>query len=287
MTTPGAGTQDWRLDSDFEWPEKLPWSTLAPQFHEAYGRADPADPQPENMEVFGQNGSGKSHAVGKIYQERAQVHPERSSIIVAHKTLDKTMLKIGFPIASSWDELAKNARDGHVNQIFWPRTNKMGAARKAWYDGMITDVLDRLWASATPKTPADTDIVIDDAMFTEKLPETRERIEQFLREGRAPGFSTALLKQRVQGGTRLASSETQWTLGFRPKDDSDLERWSEMFGSKRQWMPVLRSLNWDAREFILKHSSSQRAYISWMDEPLEPIEPPRRRRTIAMWLGMG
>jgi hypothetical protein len=284
--TPRAPAADWRLDADFAWPEKQPWSVLGPQFALAFGNADPDDPQPENLEVFGQNGSGKSHAVGKIYQERAFVQ-QRPSIIFAHKPIDKTMLKIGFPIATSWDELTKNARDGHINQIYWPRTRLMGAPRKAYYDRMITDVLDRLWASVTEKTPADTDIIIDDAAYAEKLPETRERIEQYLREGRAPGFSTAILKQRVQGGTRLTSSEAQWTLGFRPKDDDDCERWSQMFGSKRQWMPVLRSLDWNKREFILKHSRSGVAYISWMDQPLVPMVPPRKRRTVRDWLGIG
>jgi hypothetical protein len=52
-------------------------------------------------------------------------------------------------------------------------------------------------------------------------------------------------------------------------------------------MPVLRSLDWNKREFILKHSRSGVAYISWMDEPLVPMVPPRKRRTVRDWLGIG
>jgi hypothetical protein len=263
----------------------MPWSQIAPQFHVTYGRADPEDPQPEMMEVIGQNGSGKTHAVGKIYQERAWV-TGRPSIIAAHKPLDRTYLKIGFPVVHNWDQLIKATRDGHTNLIFLPQTRLMGNARRGYFDRTFTDLLDRLWASAAPGKPADTDIVLDDAGFIEdELPDTFSRVKQFLREGRAPGFSTALLKQRPQGGTRLATSETQWTLGFRPADDKDLERWAELFGARRDWMPVFRSLNRQRREFVIKHTVTQDAYITWIDQPLAPRTPPRRRRTVRDWIG--
>jgi hypothetical protein len=278
---PQADPADWRRDASFRWPDRVPWSQLAPQFHTAFGRADPADPQPEHIEFIGQNGSGKTHAAGKLYQERAFV-TGRPSIIVAHKPLDRTLTKIGFPIVNTWDQLVKNVRDGYVNNIFWPRTRLMGSARASWYDGQMTNVMDHIWASSTPKSPADTDIVLDDAGYIEEeLGQTFARLKQFLREGRSPGFSVGLLKQRPQGGTRLASSETQWTAGFRPKDDSDLERWAELFGSRRDWMPVFRTLDRQKREFVIKHTVSQDAYITWIDEPLAPREPPRRRRKLA------
>lgn len=266
-------------------PERVPWSVLGPQFALAFGQSDPADPQPEHIEIIGQNGSGKTHVAGKIYQERAYVQ-RRPSIIVAHKPVDPTLLKIGFPVVNSWDRLVAKVRDGEQNLIFWPRTRLMGGPRKNWYDAKITDLLDRLWASATPDSPADTDIAVDDWGFAEKLPQTADRLEQFLREGRAPGFSVGALKQRPQGSTRLMSSETQWTLGFRPKDDSDLERWAQLFGAKRDWMPVFRQVDREKREFVLKHSVTGIAYISWVDEPLKPITPPRKRRGLSGWLGI-
>jgi hypothetical protein len=275
---------DWRRDANFRWPDRVPWSKLAPSFHMTFGRADPADPQPEHIELIGQNGSGKSHAAGKIYQERAYV-TGRPSVIVAHKPIDPTLLKIGFPVVNTWDQLTRNVRDGKVNNIFWPRTRQMGSARDAWYDAQITNLMDHLWASTTPKQPADTDLILDDAGYIEEsLAQTFGRLKQFLREGRAPGFSVGLLKQRPQGGTRLATSETQWTAGFRPKDDSDLERWAELFGSRRDWMPVFRSLDRTKREFVIKHTVTQDAYITWIDEPLAPREPPRRRRRLAEFI---
>lgn len=287
MTTPPQlPAADWRHDSAFTWPERHPWSVVAPQFHVNFGRADPGDPQPEMLEVIGQNGTGKTHAVGKIYQERAFV-TGRPSILFAHKPLDRTYAKIGFPVAHSWDQLTRQARDGHVNLIFLPQTRLMGRHRDAFFDRTFTDVIDRLWASVSPRQPADTDLVFDDAGYIEdELPETHGRVKQLLREGRAPGFSTGILKQRPQGGTRLGNSETQWSLGFRPKDDKDLERWAELFGARRDWMPVFRSLNRENREFVLKHTITQRAVISWIDEPLAPRQPPRRRWSIREWLGV-
>ena len=280
MTTPTT-EQDWRVEAGFTAPERVPWSELGPQFAAAFGQTDPNDPQPEHLAVYGQNGTGKTHAAGIIYQQRAYV-TGRPSIIFAHKPVDPTLVKIGFPIVNTWDQLVRKVQDGHVNLIYWPRTRLMGHARHRWYDTRMTDVLDRLWVSATPKAPADTDIVLDDVGFIERsLPDTLGRLEQFLREGRAPGFSVGLLKQRVQGGSRLEASETQWTLGFRPKDDDDLERWAQLFGSKRNWMPVFRTLDRVKREFVLKHAVTQQAYISWMDVPLAPREPPRKRRGLA------
>jgi hypothetical protein len=280
-----AEPADWRHDASFRTPERVPWSVLGPQFHVTFGNVDPADPQPEGLEIIGQNGSGKTYAGGKIYQERAFV-TGRASILMAHKSVEATLLKLGWPIANTWDQVTAKVRDGHTNLIYWPRTRLMGNARKDFYDKRMTEALDHLWVSATPKQTADTDVIFDDYGFVEdSLPETAGRVKQFLREGRALGFSTGLFKQRAQGGTRYATSETQWTLGFRPADDADLERWAELFGARRDWIPVLRSLDRVKREFVIKHTVTQEAYISWIDKPLAPRQPPRRRRGLREVIG--
>jgi hypothetical protein len=83
------------------------------------------------------------------------------------------------------------------------------------------------------------------------------------------------------------SSETHWTAAFAPKDRADLERWSELFGAKRDWMPVFDSMNPMKREFLIRHNRSKEAYISWVDEPLAPVELPKRRRGLGEFLGLG
>lgn len=287
-TPPGNGVTlelDWRHEQDFTPPQRVPWSVLAPTFHELFGRADPADPQPEHIGIHGQNGKGKTHAACKIYQERAFV-TGRASILAAHKPLDKTIRKLGWPVANTWEQVTKLARDGNVNVIYHPQTRLMGDARNTYYDNAFTRMFDELWAAAAGASePVDTDIVLDDAAFIEdSLPVAFGRLKQFLREGRAPGFSVGLLKQRVQGGSRLEASETHWTLAFRPKDDDDLERWAQLFGARRDWMPYLRSLNPERREFLIKSTTHPLSYITWIDEPLRPLEPPRRTRALADYL---
>jgi hypothetical protein len=273
---------DWRQDSAFTWPESVPWSVLGPQVAKTLHRSDPKDPQPEHIEIIGQNGSGKTHVLGKIYQGQAVVRPDRTRIIVATKPADGTLLKIGFPVVGTWKDLVKKVNNGEQNLIFWPRTRLMGAQRKAFYDNHISDLIDRLYVPES-----DTDIAIDDWGFAEKLAKVRERLEQLLREGRSSGLSVAAMKQRPQGATRLMSSETQWTIGFKPKDDEDLERWAQLFGSRRDWMPVLRSVDRAKRQFVVKNTVTGDAYISWVDEPLMPLDLKPRRRGMREVFGLG
>ena len=277
--SPPDSAPDWRRDHTFRPPERVPWSALGPQFALAFGRADKNDPQPEHIEIIGQNGSGKTHLLGKIYQERAYVQ-QRPSVIVATKPADDTLGKIGFPVVNSWDQVVAKIRDGQQNLIFWPRTNRMGNARRHYHEAKIADLLDRLW---TPKS--DTDVAMDDWGYADSLWEVKARLEQYLREGRSSGISVAAMKQRPQGSTRLMSSETHWTAAFAPKDRADLERWSELFGAKRDWMPVFDSMDPMRREFLIRHNRTKDAYISWVDTPLEPVELPKARRGIRDFLG--
>jgi|HubBroStandDraft_3_1064219.scaffolds.fasta_scaffold01507_6 hypothetical protein len=279
--SPGLpSTWDYRHDRTFTPPPRVPWSKLAPQFALAWGNANPDDPQPENMEIFGQNGSGKTHLLGKIYQEQAYVNEDRARIIIATKTGDKIIGQIGFTVVSSWDELVRKFRDGHRSFVFWPRTRTMGNARKSYHNDRITGLLDRLWVPGS-----DTDIAIDDMGYAEKLPDVKDRIEQYLREGRSTGLSTTVMKQRPQGSTRLVQSETHWTVGFKPKHRQDLEWWAELFGAKRDWMPVFDGMDDMKREFVIRHNRSGLAYISWVDTPLEPRELPQQRATITQFIG--
>lgn len=272
---------DWRHDAGFKAPEHVPWSQLGPQFALKFGRADAGNPQPENVEIFGQNGSGKTHLLGKIYQEQAFVHEDRSRVIVATKTGDKIIDQIGFPVVTSWEQLVSKARDGHQSFIYWPRTRLMGQARKGYHNAKITDLLDRLWVP-----DSDTDVAIDDMGYAEKLSDVKDRIEQYLREGRSSGLSTTVMKQRPQGSSRLVQSETHWTIGFKPKHRQDLEWWSELFGAKRDYMPVFDGMSDMKREFLIRHNRTGDHYISWVDTPLAPVETPRRRRGMAEFLGL-
>src|SRR5271155_4804515 len=77
--------------------ERVPWSQLAQEFAETWGRADPKDPQPEHMEIIGINGSGKSLFMCKICQERMLVR-RTPCVIIQSKPADATVEKLGWPI---------------------------------------------------------------------------------------------------------------------------------------------------------------------------------------------
>ena len=84
------------------------------------------------------------------------------------------------------------------------------------------------------------------------------------------------MKQRPQGVARDMHSEASWTVSFRPKDEDDAERYAEVLGSRRQWMPVLMSLDKRKHEFVIKHERTGLAAISWVDVPLRPATDHQR-----------
>lgn len=272
MTIPA---QDWRHTQGFEAPQREPWSALGPEFAALWGNSDPKDPQPEHMEIIGQNGSGKTHLLGKIFQERAYVRPHRAHVLIATKPADGTLLKFGWPVVTTWKEVTENRCC-----IFWPRTELLGQGRRDYHERRISDLLERLYVP-----DSNTSVAVDDFGYTDSLPRVKMLLADYLREGRSSGLDLTLMKQRPQGSTRLISSETQWTVGFKPKARMDLEYWAELFGSKRDWMPVFDLMDSMRREFVIRHNLTTRSAISWVDEPLAPVEPPGKRRPVRELLG--
>lgn len=272
MTTPAG---HWSQDSGFEIPERVPWSVVGPEFAAQWGNLDPADPQPEMMEIIGQNGSGKTHLLGKVFQERAIVHPERAHIIFGTKQDDGTLYKIGWPIVEDWRGI-ENERCC----IYWPQTSLLEAARDDFYEKKIADVLAKLWVK-----DSNTSVALDDWGYLDTLARVKRLLAQYLREGRSMGLDTTGMKQRVQGSSRLLTSETHWTASFAPKDRNDLERWSEMFGARRDWMPVFDMIDSVNREFLLRHNRTKASVISWVDEPLTPQKPARAKKSWGELLG--
>jgi hypothetical protein len=267
--------QDWRTDSTFRWPERIPWSEIGPEFVTVWGRADPADPQPEDIEIVGPKGSGKTHLLATMLQDRA-IARDTPEILIMTKPDDKVPAKLGWPITDNWRGVTENRQ-----VIYWPRTALIGNARRAHHEHKIRDLLDRLW-----QPEANTLIAFDEIGFVESLSSDLKAILQmYWREARSQGISIAAMKQRPQGVQRDMHSESMWTASFKPKDRGDLERFAELFGSKRDWMPVFDSLDMMAREFILRHSRTGQAVISWVDTPLA-VRPRRRRRPAAELLGL-
>lgn len=245
--------------------DRVPWSELGPEFIATWGRWDPDDPQPEHMEFIGQNGSGKTFLKQQIFLEMAR-RRDSNIIIIATKQADKTILAMNWPVAGNVREALK-----HDRCVFWPRTAKLGTARKEYQAHHIGELLDKLW-----QPEANVIIDFDEFAYAEALsPDLKATCNTYLREGRSHGITVVAGKQRPQGVQRDMHSETRVTAMFKMKDSQDAERGAELLGGdKKEMMAELRGLSLDKHEFILRHDQSDLTVISWVDAP---VKAPARR----------
>ena len=270
-TTPATGGSGMYLhDPRFTWPERVPWSVLGPDFIQAWG-FDPPRGKREHLEVIGPSGSGKTYWVETVLQQHyaeaerrrsanGRKHLETGAIFLATKKDDGIFAEMGWPIVGDVAEI----RD--TNVIVWPRTSATGSRRKEFHERHVRSLLDHLWTE-----DANTILAFDEVGYAESLSgEVRTQIQQYWREFRSMGGQVIGMKQRPQGALRDMHSETYWTASFAPNDTADTERFAELFGRRRDWVPVFDTLDVDKHEFILRHSKSREAYITWVDTPLRP-----------------
>jgi hypothetical protein len=263
--TAPVSAASWQSDPNFAWPERVPWSELGPDFIASWGRADPQNPQPEHWEIVGPTGSGKTHLMLTALQDRYRTR-KTGAILIVTKADDSIFHKLGWPVVHNVDEIRE------TNVVFWPRTRKTGLERRDFYDQKISGLLNKLWGPG-----ANTIVAFDEIGYVEGLSgDMRALVQMYWREARSVGITVVAMKQRPQGALRDMHSETYWTAAFAPKDRSDAERFAELFGHRRDWLPVFDSLDPDSHEFILRHSRSREAYISWVDTPLVPQKIKRR-----------
>lgn len=256
-------TSAWLSDPDFAAPERVPWSQLQEEFMAAW--ADLPWNRREHWEIIGPTGSGKTYLMETALQERYRRN-KTGAVLVCTKADDAVFREMGWPIVSS----AGDIRD--TNVIFWPRTSAKGSARKEFQRARIQALLDSLW-----QPQADTIVAFDEIAYVEGLSgELRDTIQMYWREARSVHIQLIAMKQRPQGTQRDMHSESMWTAVFKPKNRADAEVFAELLGAKRDWMPVLDSLSLSDHEFVLRHSSSQEAYISWVDVPLSPQKIQRK-----------
>jgi hypothetical protein len=253
----------WASDPNFRWPERVPWSELGPDFMAAWG--GPPWNKREHWEIVGPSGSGKTYLLETALQERYRTQ-KTGAIFVATKQDDAIFREMGWPITHTVAEI----RD--TNVIFWPRTRKTGQARKDFHELHLRNLLDTLW-----QPEADTILAFDEVGYVDSLSgEMRALVQMYWREARSNHIQVVGMKQRPQGALRDMHSETFWTAAFKPNDRSDLERFAELFGHRRDWMQVFDSLDANAHEFIIRHSRSDEAFISWVDVPLAPQKIQRK-----------
>lgn len=262
-TAPRAGppVDGYRQSATFTWPERIPWSELGPEFAKVWGWRDGTF-QPEHMEITGQNGSGKTYFLETVLQQRAAARGSQIVMLVT-KRADDIFAQLGWPIVDTWKEVKKQR---HV--IFWAQTDKQGRARKAHLDKVINrELLEPLWQ---PK--ANTILACDEIGFVESLSrDTRDTVQMYWREARSLGITMVGMKQRPLGVVRDQHSESKWKVVFPPADRGDMDRFAELLGTRRDWAPVLDTLDQENHEFVIRNSFTRDAFISWVDLDLKPV----------------
>lgn len=242
---------------------RAPWSVVWPDFIRQWGYPDGAF-EPEHLEILGPSGSGKTYLEATILQQR--VRARKSAVVfIATKRVDKTIMKLGWPIVDTWKGVTQ-----HRQVIFWPRTKEIGEKRDAYMEAKIFDLLSRIWAAGVKII-----VVLDEEAKVEQLSRRLKAcMAMYWREARSGGITILAMKQRGQGVLRDMHSEAAWIAAFKPKHEEDAKFVGAAMGSWRTWLPHLQSLNRDRHEFILLHSVTGQAVISWVDIPLKPAAKP-------------
>lgn len=257
-----------RQDSKgYEYPEvpRVPWSEAGPEWLATWGYPN-GQFDPEHVEILGPSGSGKTYFEASILQQRVLLR-DSGVIFIATKPADATIMKLGWPVVDNWKDVQKNKQC-----IFWPKTKAQGKDREAYLNVKIYELLTKLWVKDSYNI-----VSFDEIATAENLSiEMKKEIQMYWREARSMGITIVAMKQRPQGALRDMHSEANWVVCFKPKDEEDAERYAQILGSKKRWMPVLADLDRDKHEFILYHARTGEAVISWMDVELIPAEVPEQ-----------
>lgn len=246
---------------------RVPFSEVYQSFIQQWGYPD-GKFNPEHLEILGPSGSGKTYFEATVLQLRAKLRGS-AIIFIATKPVDSTIMQLGWPVVSDWKGLVKQ-KEKQV--IFWPRTKAIGEERNAFLEARLYELLAKLWAGKIKVV-----LVFDEVATVEKLSmRMKKLIEMYWREARSVGITLVAMKQRGQGALRDMHSEAAWIAAFKPKHEEDGKYVGSVMGSWRTWLSILQSLNRDKHEFILLHSVTGEAVITWVDMELKPAEPPQR-----------
>lgn len=244
----------------FTEPERVPWSELGGEFIETWGHDDTGKLRAEHLEVMGQSGSGKSYAIATVLQQRAR-RWDSAEIAVLTKTADDSIPLLGWPVVDDFRDLRK-----YRQVTFWPQTRLQGEEKEKFHEARVYELLSRLW-----RPEANVVLYFDEVRYIESLSKRlRKQVRMYWREGRSHGISIIAGAQRPLEMVRDQHSESRWKFVFPPADEGDMDRFAEMLGLKRDWAPVLRSLDQTEHEFVVRNSFTKDAYITWIDEELKP-----------------
>lgn len=245
--------------------ERVDWADLGPEFIRAWGRPGGRF-EPEHMTVYGKTGSGKSYFVSYVLKQRAATRGSHV-VVVATKRADRTLTSMGWPIVQSWPP-----GYGERQVIYWAKAKGISAAHRLPQRIKVKRLMDQLWVPGS-------NIVVywDELPYIETMLGLRVEMENYYREARALGITNVASMQRPSGVTRLAHSESGWTVAFAPKDVDDRDRVAEVLGDRARFRVALDQLDRRTHEFIVRHDRTGETYISHLPRPgRRPVRSPKR-----------
>lgn len=249
-------------------PEEVPWSALGPEFIETWGHDDEGKIKAEHWEVTGQSGGGKSYLIATALQQRAE-RWDTPEIACLTKASDDSLPLLGWPEVHDYKGL-KQFRQA----LFWPRTELKGEQREKWHEQRLYELLSELW-----QPDANVVLYFDEVRYIESLSNRLKKlVRMYWREGRSHGISLIAGAQRPVEMVRDQHSESRWKAVFPPADEADMERFSQLLGRKQDWEPVLRSLDQQQHQFVLRNNVSKVSYITWVDQKLRPLPSQSARQ---------
>lgn len=230
--------------------ERVPWAELEPHFMAVWGWPN-GQWEPEHLTVYGKSGGGKTYWVRYILRRRAVLRGTHM-VAVATKRADKVIAGFGWPIISDWPP---NYGDHQV--VYWAKAKGLDEKYLAPQREKVRRLMNELWVP-------ESNILVywDELPYIEEVLKLRTQMRNYYREGRALGITNVACMQRPTGVTRLAHSESGWTVCFPPKDQDDRKRVSEVLGDRTRFGLVLDDLDRTKYEFLIRHDLTGESYIS-------------------------
>jgi hypothetical protein len=243
---------------DLEGVPRVSWEQLGPEFIDTWGRPG-GRVDPEHLSVYGKNGSGKTAFVLWALDVRNRLRGSHV-VCVLTKPTDKTFATMGWKTVTSWPP-----NYGDTIVVYAAGAKGLSAEHRAPQRVRVKKLMDSLW-----RPNSNTIVYWDELTYIEQGLKLKTELETFYREGRTLGITNVASMQRPAYVTRLAHSESGWTVAFPPKDVDDAKRVAEILGDRRRYMAVMAGLDRTRHEFLIIHDRSGAAYISHLPPQWAP-----------------
>lgn len=215
------------------------------------------------MSVYGPSGSGKTYFVAFILTERARLRGTHA-VVVATKKADKTLVEAGWPIIKDWPP------DYDQHQVIWWVPGGLSAEQQMEQQAQLRVVMHTLW-----KPDANKVVAWDELTYVCTDLGLGTPVTTYYREGRGMGITNVAAMQRPSGVPRFVHSEVGWTVSFHIKDEDDRNRVAEVLGDRRYFREVIKSLNREQHQFVLKRELTGECFISSLPGT-RPTLPPAK-----------